>query len=180
MRKGLILLLVLVAGLLAVNVALTAEDEVENPYVGDSAKNCKMCHKAQVEAWQGWAMATAWDRLSDEEKAKDECIACHVTGFGEPGGFVSEEETPGLVGVQCEACHGPAGKHMKAPLTDKEARMSTVEMPDEAMCTTCHKEEGNPNFKPFDYDESVATLADHLNEAPAEEGESEEAAEGEG
>lgn len=178
MRKLSGILLILAAGLLAANVALTAEDEVENPYVGDNAKNCKMCHKVQVEAWQDWAMASAWDKLSDEEKAKDDCIKCHVTGYGEPGGFVSAEETPGLVGIQCEACHGPAGLHMKAPLTDKEARKSTVEMPDEATCTVCHQEEGNPNFKPFKFDEASKELADHLNEAPAAEEGVAEAAEG--
>jgi len=173
MRKVSGVLLILAVGLLVANVAFTAEDEVENPYVGDSAKNCKMCHKAQVEAWQTWAMASAWDKLSDEEKAKEECIKCHVTGYGEPGGFVNEKDTPGLVGIQCEECHGPAGKHMKTPLTDKEARKASMQVPDESTCTTCHKEEGNPNFKPFKYDEAVKELANHLNEKPAEEGASE-------
>ena len=36
-----------------------------------------------------------------------QCLQCHVTGFGKPGGFTSREETPDLLGVQCEMCHGP-------------------------------------------------------------------------
>ena len=109
-------------------------------------------------------MSESWDNLSDEEKGKDECVSCHVTGYGEEGGWVSEEETPGLVGIQCEACHGPAGDHMKVPMTDKEARATTLSEPDEANCLQCHIEEGNPNFKEFKYDVEVARLADHLNE----------------
>ena len=142
--------------------AVVAQEEEVNAYVGDSEKSCKMCHKDQVAAWKGWAMASAWDRLSDEEKKKDECIACHVTGFGEEGGWVSEEKTPGLVGVQCEACHGPAGAHMKVKMTDKEGKLATQSMPEAANCTACHKKEGNPNFKEFKFDEAVKVLADHL------------------
>lgn len=174
MKKWSGLLFVLVIVLLAVGTALTAEDKV-NTYVGDSAKKCKMCHKAQVAAWEEWPMASSWDKLSDEEKAKEECISCHVTGYGEEGGFVSEKETPGLVSIQCEACHGPAGNHMKVPMTDKEARATTLSEADEANCLQCHIEEGNPNFKEFVYDDEVAALADHFNEAPEEaEAEAEE------
>ena len=82
-------------------------------YVGDTEKKCAMCHKAQVEAWKKWGMAGAWDKLSADEKKNEACIKCHVTGYGQEGGWVSFEKTPGLVGVQCEACHGPAGEHMK-------------------------------------------------------------------
>lgn len=160
------------AVLLVAGTALTAEDE--NEYVGDNAKKCKMCHKVQVEAWSEWDMASSWDKLSDEEKAKEECIACHVTGYGEPGGFVSEKETPTLVGIQCEACHGPAGDHMKAPLTDKEARRESITLSGEDNCVTCHKEEGNPNFKEFKFDKAVEAISDHLN--PDEEEEEETAA----
>lgn len=170
--------LVLAVVLAAVGTALTA-DEVENTYVGDNAKSCKMCHKAQVEAWLEWPMASGWDKLSDEEKLSEDCISCHVTGYGEPGGFVSEEETPGLVGIQCEACHGPAGLHMKAPITDKDARNATVSPPDEANCLKCHIEEGNPNFKEFVYKDEVAALADHFNEDKDEDKDEGEAAESE-
>jgi hypothetical protein len=40
--------------------------------------------------------------------ADAECLSCHTTGYGQPGGFVSVAETPKLVGVQCEVCHGQA------------------------------------------------------------------------
>ena len=34
------------------------------------------------------------------------CVQCHVTGYGEPNGFVSVEKAPDLVNVGCESCHG--------------------------------------------------------------------------
>lgn len=158
-------LIVLIA-MLWVGQALWAEepkaDAAKNSYVGDSEKKCAMCHKAQVDAWKKWAMAKTWDRLSDDEKKNEACIKCHVTGYGQEGGWVSFEKTPGLVGVQCEACHGPAGEHMKVPMTDKEKRKATMTAPSEAGCVTCHTKEGNPNFKEFKFADASKVLADHL------------------
>lgn len=143
------------------NVARSAEDE--NKYVGDNAKICGLCHADQVKAWKEWPMAKAWDDLSAEEKTKEECVKCHVTGYGEPGGFVSEKETPKLVNVQCEACHGPAGEHMKVPITDKEAKLDTVIMPTEKTCEGCHKEKDNPYLKEFIFEERLKELESHNN-----------------
>jgi len=164
--------LITVMALLIGGTALYAEGEAEkevNKYFGKNAKACKMCHKEQVAAWEKWPMASSWDNLSDEEKLKEECISCHVTGYGEPGGFVSEEETPDMVGITCEACHGPAGAHMKIPAKDAEGRAASMSEPDEANCLQCHIEEGNPNFKEFVYKTEVAALADHFPEAEEEE-----------
>ena len=158
-------LLVILAGVVAVLyvASVVMAEEAKNEYVGDNAKKCAMCHKDQVAAWKEWGMAKSWDKLSEEEQAKDECIKCHVTGYGEEGGWVSFEKTPQLVNIQCEACHGPMGLHMKAPMADKEARKAATQTPDEANCLQCHIEEGNPNFKEFKFDEGVKALADHLN-----------------
>lgn len=165
MTKYIGVILVVGIALFCFAASVTAADDAKdvNEYVGDNAKKCAMCHKDQVAAWKKWDMAKAWDSLSDDEKKKDDCIKCHVTGYGQPGGFVSIEKTPNLVGIQCEACHGPAGKHMKTPLTDKEARKASMKVPDEATCTQCHKKEGNPNYKEFKFDDMVKKLADHLN-----------------
>ena len=43
------------------------------------------------------------------------CVACHTVGYGLPTGFVSAAKTPGLEGVQCENCHGPAANHAANP-----------------------------------------------------------------
>lgn len=161
MRRYGVLISLALLGLLYVGSAVSAEKE-ENKYVGDPEKNCALCHKDAVAAWKKWPMAKAWDRLSAEEKKKKECFVCHVTGYGKPGGFVSADKTPKLVGVTCEACHGPAGAHMKVPLTDKAKKKATMDTPTEDTCKKCHAKAGNPNFKEFKFSDSVKKLADHL------------------
>lgn len=160
MKKLSVAAILLVVGLTWLFSNVVAEEEA-NEYVGNSEKSCKMCHKDQVKEWKTWPMAKAWDRLSDEEKKDETCIACHTTGFGKPGGFISEKKTPKLLGVQCEACHGPAGKHMKVPMTDKEGKAATMGKPTEDNCIQCHNKK-SPNFDGFKFKDGVKELAGHL------------------
>jgi hypothetical protein len=160
-RFGVLIAIALLASLY-VGSALSA-DKDENKYVGDPEKNCALCHKNQVAAWKKWPMAKAWDRLSADEKKKKECFVCHVTGYGKTGGYVSVDKTPKLVGVQCESCHGPAGNHLKVPLTDKAKKKASMSKPTEDTCKKCHTKAGNPNFKEFKFSEAVKKLADHKN-----------------
>jgi hypothetical protein len=139
-----------------------AKAVAQNAYIGDTEKKCGMCHKAQVDAWKKWPMAKAWDKLSAKDKQNESCIKCHVTGYGKEGGWVSIKNTPGLAGVQCEACHGPAAQHLKAPMGDKAQRRATMKTPDETTCKACHIKQGNPHFKGFRYRKLVKALADHL------------------
>ena len=50
------------------------------------------------------------------ETDNPECVGCHTTGYGEPGGLgeLTESNVRRFKGVQCEECHGPMGGH---PLT---------------------------------------------------------------
>ncbi len=114
------------------------EEKKEAPkYVGDSGKTCKMCHVKEVKAWAEWPMSTAWGTLSAEEQQKEECISCHVTGYGKENGFVSAKDTPELLSIQCDACHGAAGDHPINPLKVKPA----VPKPTAETCKACHNEE---------------------------------------
>jgi len=98
-------------------------------YVGDAA--CAACHEREMQDWLLTPHSIAWDSLSQGDKWKDpECVKCHVTGMGDPGGFKSPEETLHLVNVQCEVCHGMAGGHATGGGMDVDA-LSNV-------CVTCH------------------------------------------
>jgi hypothetical protein len=56
----------------------------------------------------------------DEDYTKEEfCLKCHVTGYGEPGGFTTFEETPEMANVQCEMCHGPGSIYSRMMLKKK-------------------------------------------------------------
>lgn len=85
------------------------------------------------------------DYTSDEA-----CVRCHVTGYGEPGGFVDIETTPELAGVGCEMCHGPGGTYIQdgyMTLKNKEykkADIVAVGMIDTVsleQCEGCHNAE---------------------------------------
>ncbi|HML61622.1 cytochrome c family protein [Solidesulfovibrio sp.] len=111
----------------------------EARYVGTAA--CAGCHPTQHAAFVKHSKkAHASDnvrlmvkKLSPEELAG--CFACHVTGYGKPGGFTSFEATPGLADAGCEVCHGPGSIH--AASGDPAAIKGKLAVAD---CQDCHNE----------------------------------------
>lgn len=157
MRKVSILILMLAALLIAV-VAVTAEEEkaaeeASFEYVGP--KKCKMCHQDIYAAWEKTGHAKAFSALSAEEQEKGECITCHITGHDDEGELIAN--------VTCEACHGPGSEYKSPKIMSKKwnddpetykakAIEAGLVYPTEENCKGCHKKEGNPNFKPFDWE----------------------------
>jgi hypothetical protein len=136
----------------------------EHSYTG--SKKCKMCHMKEWKSWAETTMAQAFDLLKPGERAEakqkagldpekdyttdETCVACHVTGYGKPGGFVDIGSTPELAGVGCEVCHGPGGTYTKSEYMSlknknyKKADVVAVGMVDtvsEAQCTACHNQD---------------------------------------
>jgi len=115
------------------------EDGVKTTeYMG--AAWCRSCHAEQYKEWSNTPHAEAYFTLRrDGEEYNPECVGCHTTGYRK-GGFVTVEETPTLVNVQCEACHGPSSTHVadkgKSPLV---AQSSPV-------CQACHTGERGEGF----------------------------------
>ncbi len=133
----------------------------EHEFVG--SKNCRKCHIKETRSWAETKMAQAFEILKPGERAeakqaagldpqmdytKDaECVACHVTGYGKPGGFVDIETTPDLAGVGCESCHGAGGTYVQdeyMSLKNKEYKKAdivavgmTAQITAEN-CTGCH------------------------------------------
>ena len=127
-------------------------------YVG--VKNCKICHIQQNKSWQKTGMATSFESLKPGIKAEEKkkagidpdkdytadpnCLKCHTTGYGKPGGFISLAETPKLINVQCEVCHG-AGSDFRRIMKDKKFKLSDAKaagliVPNEKenTCMECH------------------------------------------
>jgi predicted CXXCH cytochrome family protein len=102
-------------------------------YVG--AETCRMCHADQHRLWARTRHARAFGLLETTGQAQNtECLSCHTTGF-QRGGFSDATATPGLKGVQCEACHGPGSEHQ----TTSDPRRIT-KTPSSAVCAACHKQ----------------------------------------
>lgn len=91
-------------------------------------KVCSKCHFDQGDSWKTTAHARSLDSLKPGAKAaakskakldpaKDysadkDCVGCHVTGYGEPGGYRADMDADSarqFAGVGCEACHGAGG-----------------------------------------------------------------------
>ncbi len=159
-REVFVIIITLIFGIIGftfTTVQASEKTETKAVYVGDNEKTCKVCHAEQVKTFTTLKKAKAFSLLKEDEKKNASCVKCHVTGYGEEGGFVSLENTPKLINVQCEACHGPASLHLKVSITDKEKRKATVKMPKKADCEKCHNKE-SPDFKGFDYEKYLAQI----------------------
>lgn len=114
-----------------------------SPYAG--GKTCQTCHTQIYRDWLKTGHAQAMRSLREDGKAEDpECLACHTTGMGQSGGFISVQHSPDLLNVQCESCHGAGRKHAEYPLLHSggKARRS---------CELCHTPENSPDFRPSSY-----------------------------
>ncbi len=128
-------------------------------YVG--VAKCKICHMKQFASWQATSMANSFENLKPGVKAEEKkkakidpnkdytndpkCLGCHTTGYQKPNGFKSFAETPELINVQCEGCHGPGSEYLKIMkennkfnLADVKAAGLTIPSEDEKGCLSCH------------------------------------------
>jgi len=161
-----------ITGLLVVFL-LYCVAEARAQYVNE--KRCRPCHLPQAKSWELTKMAKAFDLLKPGVAAESKrahqldpnkdythdaaCLSCHVTGWGQRGGFESIEKTPELAGVQCEACHGPGAGYLKPnlmSLQNKEYKQAEVVaagmvVPDAQTCQACHNPK-SPFYSPFDYE----------------------------
>ncbi|GDX81961.1 hypothetical protein LBMAG42_37720 [Deltaproteobacteria bacterium] len=104
---------------------------------------CGGCHQDRLASWAFDGHARAIESLAGRDAASNpECIGCHSTGFGRPGGFadLTERGAAAYRDVQCEACHGPMRGH--------DGRGSVHSQPiTEATCRACHDEANSPEFE---------------------------------
>ncbi|MDJ0807219.1 MAG: cytochrome c family protein [Gammaproteobacteria bacterium] len=112
---------ILLLGILLASAVVMAEETLQAEYIG--IENCMLCHMPHFESWSETKMSNSFELLKPGVRAEAKqqanldpnkdfttdptCLRCHVTGLGKPGGFKSLDETPDMLGVQCEMCHGP-------------------------------------------------------------------------
>ncbi len=116
----------------------------ESAYV--SVESCKSCHPDQYTQWQSSSHAFAINTLLDVRRQNNpKCIVCHVTGVGHATGYKIGDLKHPMLNVQCEACHGPGGKHIGNPI-----QFEMVRQPPARLCITCHDEEHSDfNFSTY-------------------------------
>ncbi|WP_291321676.1 cytochrome c family protein [Desulfonatronospira sp.] len=148
-------LLILFWAALAVmlGLSLSMGNTFEKEYVGSDA--CKGCHVQEYDNFMQYASKSKsdenvqlmMDKLTPEEQR--ECFECHTTGYGEPGGFISFEETPEMGHAGCEVCHGPGSEHAFTG----DPYLIEADLTIEEHCAPCHDDDRvrNINYKPLLY-----------------------------
>jgi mono/diheme cytochrome c family protein len=110
-----------------------------------------MCHKKDgiADSWAATVHATAFDKLSDADKANPALKPFYTTGSTAAGEL--------LTGIQCEACHGAGSDYKKmSVMKDKAAAIAAgLVMPDAKVCANCHNEKApgklGATAKDFDF-----------------------------
>ena len=143
MKKYMIIGLVFLCAF-CIGSTIWAEDKA---YVGSKA--CKDCHEKEYGNYIKFAKkANSFESIKKMEKKitaeeYQACFECHTTGYGKPGGFISEEKTPDLKDPGCEVCHGPGSLHAESEDPDMIIREIRMEN-----CNTCHS---NERIEAFDF-----------------------------
>jgi hypothetical protein len=127
-----------------------AESDPEKRFVGSQA--CQECHETEYENYSSYAKkATSYESVTVMAKGlteaeQRECFACHTTGYGQPGGFVSAATTPHLKDAGCEVCHGPGSIHIDSEDPEDIAYDISIEV-----CKSCHNSDrvASFNYKPL-------------------------------
>lgn len=134
-----------------------AQPPEDQTYVG--SKNCSSCHFDQYLVWRQTKHAKAFDILPAKYRTDASCLKCHTTGHGEPTGY-KDASTAALAGTSCEACHGPASKHVEiskqfsnkklSPEQEAYVRSTTHKILPGNSCTQCHVAQGHKKHPEYD------------------------------
>jgi hypothetical protein len=133
---------------------------------------CGECHTKALAVWEKTKHAHATESLIHPGERGDiprhfdpECLSCHVTGwdpqkyFPFTSGYLSVDETPGMMHNGCENCHGPGSAHVAAEnneggkftatMIEKlrgEMRLPLANSVAERKCMECHDIDNSPDF----------------------------------
>lgn len=122
------------------------QESMTKRYYG--AAVCAPCHSSIFNWWEKTPHALVYDSIAkmtfkksgfregQAERIPPELLRLSTTGFGTPGGYDPQLHQKGLLGVQCEACHGPGGAHGSGKTRDYEPR-----------CVQCHDTVRDPTFQ---------------------------------
>ena len=123
-----------------------SEQNGQLTYVGSLA--CRDCHPDEYANFITYAKkSTSFQSVEKQMRhlTPDEikqCYPCHTTGYGQPGGFISLEETPHLKNAGCEVCHGPGAEHSRT-----SAPETIIKNMSKKDCEVCHISERVKAFK---------------------------------
>jgi hypothetical protein len=133
-----------VAEIAEVSVGGAGRDSDETGDVGayQTSAGCVSCHSSEFARWTFTEHKSSTMHLTATgEQENPECLGCHTTGYGEPGGFAEPSlfNLSRFGGIQCEACHGALANH-------PDSGSPSPVIPTEETCLGCHDEANSPEF----------------------------------
>ena len=128
-------------------------------YIGPAG--CEECHKSAYKIWSEAKHKEAFKSLEkNNDQYNPKCLQCHTVGYMASDGYISQELTPELKGVSCEACHGRGDHHVKLE-SDEKVALEQIGMK-KVDCVTCHDEENSPDFNEEQYWEKITHGLDEV------------------
>jgi len=126
------------------------------PY--ESSDTCGSCHQEIYDFWKTTGHAKAFATIrKDNRDADSNCLACHTSGFREPGGFENPITTPHLKDVGCQMCHRvDMKKHHKTSLPPERAKIEKIRakvnnITASWQCQRCHVPHRSPKYNYSQY-----------------------------
>ena len=105
-RDLILAMVLLLSAVTLIGVHLPAATADDKTYVG--SESCQECHEDQYESYKAHSKkAHSYESVKVMRKGLTEaeyleCLQCHATGYGQPGGFSSEtERASGAAGSHC-------------------------------------------------------------------------------
>ena len=136
--------------LLAVLPAVLQAYDVE--FVG--SEECRPCYENAYKIWRVSTHAHTFERLPTDRQRELRCLFCHATD--------TQRSLIGyrLLGVQCEACHGPGARHVRLAIEGQSRNPSDWGLVPvtEKTCAGCHSGLQSSSLHPFDYERTLKSI----------------------
>jgi DmsE family decaheme c-type cytochrome len=127
--------------------------------------------KAQMKPEQAQAAVQRVEQGDFSEKGADTCLTCHANAqilpiFKTKHGNRADPRSP-MAGLQCEACHGPSGEHVKAMMQGKMVPPPVTFGPEEhsspqqqnRACLQCHENHERIDWKGSVHEQNEVSCA---------------------
>ena len=121
-----------------------------SPHPDDAALSCGGLITSLRELGQSVTILTVYSGTADDAGLPE--YQRVALGFGNKTGFRSLEETPHLVNVSCETCHGPCSEHVESA--------GKAPTPLKVDCMTCHNLEHSTSFDQKEYWKQITCTSD--------------------
>jgi predicted CXXCH cytochrome family protein len=131
----------------------TGPGEADGYYLGADA--CRQCHSTSFRHAENTKHfltfvddpENPYDFVSiwKDDGQPDYCLPCHTTGWDpeqDNHGADEADYRKGLLGIQCEACHGPGSEHVRGGGDPAKITVSYAA----EVCGSCHVGDHNPTY----------------------------------